>query len=43
VVASVSRHLLKTFAGHTWLLMDEDRNDLGHVVATDKPARVIIQ
>ncbi len=42
VIAGASRYLLKTFVGHTWILMDEDGNDVGHVVATDKPARLII-
>ena len=43
VIAGASRYLLKSFVGHAWILMDEDGNDVGHVVASDKPARVVIQ
>ena len=43
VIASASRFLLKTFAGHTWILIDADDKDIGHVVASDRPARVIVQ
>jgi arylsulfatase A-like enzyme len=43
VLASASRRLQRTFAGHTWLLLDEDGNTVGHVIAPDKPARVVIQ
>jgi arylsulfatase A-like enzyme len=43
VMASASRYLLKTFSGHTWLLLNEDDREIGHIVASEKPARVIIQ
>ncbi len=43
VVAGASRHLQKTFAGHTWVLIDDDGKELGYVVAPQKPARVVIQ
>lgn len=42
-LASASRRLVETFAGHTWILLDEDNKVVGHVVASEKPARVIIQ
>lgn len=38
-----SRYLLKTSAGYTWILLDEQGNDMGYVVASSKPTRVIIQ
>jgi arylsulfatase A-like enzyme len=40
---SASRRLQPTFVGHTWLLFDKNGNEIGHVVAPDNPARVIIQ
>lgn len=43
VLHGASRRLLKTFEGHTWLLLDENNNDAGYVVASSQPARVIIQ
>ena len=43
IIASASRYLLKTFAGYTWVLVDADDKDMGHVVASDRPARVIVQ
>ncbi len=38
-----SRYLLKTSTGYTWILLDEQGNDMGYVVASSKPTRVIIQ
>lgn len=38
-----SRRLMSTFAGHTWLLLDESDKALGHVVVPGKPARVKIE
>ena len=43
VIPSASRFLQKTFAGHTWILLDENGQNLGYCVATNKQARVIIQ
>ena len=43
MLPGASRHLLKTFEGHTWLLLDENNQGAGHVVASGHPARVIIQ
>jgi arylsulfatase A-like enzyme len=42
-IEGASRRLMQTFAGHTWLLVDEGGAELGHVVAPDRPARVILQ
>ncbi len=42
-LASASRYLLNTFAGHTWLLLDEAGREVGHVIAPERSARVIIQ
>ena len=41
-VKGASRRLMKTFSGHTWLLLDENSQVIGHVVAPGKPARVKI-
>ncbi len=43
VIASASRYLIKTFAGHTLVLLDEDDKYIGHIVTSDTPARVIVQ
>jgi arylsulfatase A-like enzyme len=43
VLAGASRRLQETYAGHTWLLVDEGDKELGYVIAADKPARVVIQ
>ena len=42
-IAKASRYILKTFVGHTWIVVDEDNQDMGHIIASDKPARVIVQ
>lgn len=42
-VEGASRRLMQTFAGHTWLLLDENGKPLGHVTAPAKPACLIIQ
>ena len=38
-----SRRLMKTFSGHTWLLLDENDKPLGHIVAPEKPTRIKVQ
>jgi hypothetical protein len=43
IVKGASRWLMKTFARHTWLILDENGKTIGHIVAPEKPARVIIQ
>lgn len=43
VVDRASRYLLNTSTGHTWIVLDEEGKELGHVVASTKPARVIVQ
>jgi arylsulfatase A-like enzyme len=42
-VKGASRRLMKTYSGHTWLLLDENDKPLGHIVAPEKPARIKIQ
>lgn len=42
-VPGASRWLVQTFAGHTWVILDEDGKSLGHLTAPKKPARVFIQ
>jgi arylsulfatase A-like enzyme len=42
-VQGASRWLLQTFSDHAWLILDENDEPLGHIVAPDKAARVIIQ
>ena len=42
-VEGASRRLMKTFAGHTWLLISGEGKEIGHVVAPDKPSRVLVQ
>jgi hypothetical protein len=43
VVQGASRWLVKTFAGHAWMILDENGKLLGHIVTPEKPARIIIQ
>lgn len=43
LMASASRQLIQTFAGCVWLLIDENNNTLGYVLAPEAPARVLIQ
>jgi hypothetical protein len=43
VVKSASRFLFQTFTNHTWLLLDETRKPIGHFIAPEKPARIIVQ
>jgi arylsulfatase A-like enzyme len=38
-----SRRLMQTFAGHAFLVLDEDGRELGHFVVGDEPARAPIQ
>ncbi|HSP41530.1 MAG TPA: sulfatase-like hydrolase/transferase [Luteolibacter sp.] len=42
VVKGASRWLVDTFARHTWIIRDENGNPLGHVIAPEKSARIII-
>lgn len=42
-VKGASRRLVETFARHTWLVLGEDGTPLGHIVAPEKSARIIIQ
>jgi arylsulfatase A-like enzyme len=41
-VPGASRRFEKTYAGHAWEIIDENGKAIGHVVADDEPARVII-
>ena len=43
VVPGASRRLETTFSRHTWLILDESGKPLGHIVAPDRDARIIIQ
>jgi arylsulfatase A-like enzyme len=43
VVPGASRRLVRTCIGHTWLLVDDAGKPIGHVVAPDKPARVLVE
>jgi arylsulfatase A-like enzyme len=43
VVQGASRRLMQTFAGHVWLILDEQGRELGHFVAGNQPARALIQ
>jgi arylsulfatase A-like enzyme len=43
VVPGASRRLEATFSRHTWLILDESGKPLGHIVAPDRDARIIIQ
>jgi arylsulfatase A-like enzyme len=42
-VPGASRWLVHTFAGHTWMLLDEDGKALGHLITPEKNSRVLIQ
>jgi arylsulfatase A-like enzyme len=42
-VKGASRRLVETFARHTWLVLGEDGKPLGHIVAPEQSARIIIQ
>lgn len=42
-VAGASRHLIHTQSGQVWLLLDAKGKIIGHIVAPDKAARVIIE
>ena len=41
-VVGASRWLVQTFAGQTWLVLDEEGKPLGHISAPEMPARVFI-
>ena len=43
IVQGASRRLVKTFAGHTWVMIGENGKPLGHIVTPEKSARIIIQ
>jgi arylsulfatase A-like enzyme len=43
VVQGASRWLVESFARHTWLILDEDGEALGHITAPDKSARISVQ
>lgn len=38
-----SRWMLETFSNQTWLILDENGKPISHVIAPEKPARIIIQ
>jgi hypothetical protein len=42
-VKGASRFLIQTFANHTWLILDDTGTPLGHIIAPEKPARIIMQ
>ncbi len=42
-VPGASRWMVHTFAGHTWMILDEDGKTLGHLITPVKNARVLIQ
>lgn len=42
-VQGASRWMIQTFSNQTWLIVDENRKLLGHIIAPDKPTRIIIQ
>ena len=42
-VKSASRRLVETRVGHTWIVLDENGESLGHLTAPEVGARVIIQ
>lgn len=41
-VEGASRFLIQTFASHTWLILDDTGQTLGHIIAAEKPARIIL-
>src|SRR4029078_9970203 len=41
-IASGKSHLQHTFAGHSWLICDEDNKSLGYVIAGQESSRVIV-
>lgn len=43
LMASASRQLVKTFAGHTWVLIHENNEEIGYIQAPEVPARILIQ
>jgi arylsulfatase A-like enzyme len=42
-VDGAGRRLLQTFAGHTWLLLDEKNDEIGYIIAPAKPGRVFVE
>jgi arylsulfatase A-like enzyme len=42
-VAGASHHLVHTQSGQTWLLLDEHDKVIGHFIAPEEPAHVVIQ
>ena len=35
--------MFDTFVGHSWLVVEKDGQELGHMVAPSKPARVFVR
>jgi hypothetical protein len=35
--------MFDTFAGHSWLVVAKDGQELGHITAPAKPARVFVR
>jgi arylsulfatase A-like enzyme len=42
-ILGASRRMVRTFAGHTWLIQNQDGTSLGHIPAPAKPTRVFIR
>lgn len=42
-VPGASRRMFDTFVGHSWLVVAKDGQELGHMVAPSKPARVFVR
>lgn len=42
-IKGASRFLIETFAGHTWLFLGPDSKPVGHIIAPEKPAQIIVQ
>ncbi len=42
-ILGASRRMVKTFAGHTWLIQNQDGSSLGHITTPAKPTRVFIR
>jgi len=42
-VKGAGRKMFQSFAGHVWLILDEDEKELGHVIAGDESSRVKIE
>jgi arylsulfatase A-like enzyme len=42
-IPGASRRMFDTFVGHSWLVVAKDGQELGHIVAPAKPARVFVR